>query len=71
MDAKAKGEVVTRVIPIDDESIGTVDGALIMVAGQIPHHDLVTFADGLASQLYILGGDAAHMHQWGLPADDF
>jgi hypothetical protein len=39
---------------VDDELVGVLDGGLVAVARQVPHHDLVALADLLAAQLGIL-----------------
>ena len=39
------GGVVAWAHPVDDELIGPLDGGLITVAGNVPHHDLLALAN--------------------------
>src|SRR5689334_18847816 len=45
MDAEAEGDVLARPGAIDHELVWSVDHIVIAVAGDVPHNDLVAFAD--------------------------
>ena len=68
--ADAEREMVTGVVPADDEVVGILEGALITVARGVPHHDLVALADELTIQNRVLLGDPTHVGQRRLPTDD-
>src|ERR1700754_3067080 len=51
MDAGAKGEMLPRLGAVDDELIRALDLALVAVAGDVPHHDLVAFGDPPSAKL--------------------
>ena len=70
MGPDAEGQVVAGVAAVDDEAVGVLEAALVAVGGGVPHHDLVALADELAVQDGVLGGDATHVCQRGLPAQD-
>src|SRR4051794_3286783 len=50
MDTEAEGEMGARPGAIDDEVVGTLDSLLVAVAGDVPHHHLVTLLDLLAAE---------------------
>ena len=43
MDAKAEGHVVSRVGPINDQSVRILMNRVVPVARDIPHHDFIAF----------------------------
>ena len=63
--------MVARTLAVDDQVIRIVELAFVPVARGVPHQYAITFLDGLAAQFNILRGNAAHIGQRGLPADDF
>src|SRR5215475_4141691 len=62
--------MLPRVLAIDDETVRVLDDLLVAVAGNIPHDDLVTLADALASYYSVLHGSPAHVRERRLVADD-
>ena len=62
--------MVAGVLAVDDEGVWILNDLLIPIAGDIPHQHLVPGADALAAELRIHGGDAAHVGQRRLPAND-
>ena len=57
----AEGEVATRVLAVDQELVGAIDGGLVPVRRDVPHHNLVALLDGLACEPGVLGGGAAQL----------
>ena len=43
VDPEAEGDVGARPRPVDDEFVRPVDGRVVAVARDVPHHDLVAF----------------------------
>src|SRR5579859_4661933 len=70
VNAEAEAGVVARAGAVDDELTRPLDGALVTVAGDVPHGDLLALADGLAAELDVFQGGAAHVGDRALPADD-
>ena len=49
MDARAEGEMLPYLGTINDEFIGALDLVLVPIAGDVPHHHLVTLGDPTAT----------------------
>ena len=71
VDAEAEGQMLAGVRAVDAELVGTLEGALVAVAGEIPHAHLVPLVDGLAAHLDFLHRRAAHVRHRRLPANHF
>src|SRR5258706_2685362 len=68
MDAEAEAEMLARAGTVDDEGVRIVDRRLVAIAGDVPHDHLFTLADGLAAELDVGQGGAAHVGDRCLPA---
>src|ERR1700736_776794 len=51
---KPNDSMSPRTRPVDNETLGILGQRLVVVARDVPHHDLVTFVDLLAAELGIL-----------------
>src|SRR3546814_10134545 len=65
VDAGTERDVQARPGAVDDEAVGVLDRALVAVAGDVPHHDLVAGADGPAAEFGVGARGAAHVDQIG------
>src|SRR5436189_998398 len=61
VDAGAEREVLAHLRALDAERVGLRVHALVAIAGDIPHHHLVALPDGLAGELGVARGGAAHV----------
>ena len=50
VDAETEGEVLADIGTIDDELVRALEHALIAIAGDVPHHDLVAPSDLAAGE---------------------
>src|SRR5437762_2013032 len=71
MDAGAESEMLPGLGAVDNELVGTIDLALVAIAGDVPHHHLVAFGDVAARQFDIVTCGAAHVQHRCVIADDF
>src|SRR4051812_45014612 len=56
--------------PLDVEAERPVERFVITVAGRVPQHDAITGANGLPTELDVLGGSATKTQHRAGPADD-
>ena len=71
VDAEAERQVPPGVGPLDIEPFGIGKHALVAVARDVPHDDLVALFHLVAGDLGVFLRGAAHVRQRRLPADDF
>src|SRR5579871_2560526 len=69
MDTEAERQMVARPLAVDDELERLLDRLVVVVARDVPHHDLVAFLDLLAADLDVAQRGTAHVGERGLPAD--
>ena len=61
VNTKAKGQVLTRSVSVDNKLVGFINGALIAVTRDIPHDNLLAGLNGLATQDIVFGRLTTHV----------
>jgi hypothetical protein len=70
-ETEVRAEAERQVIvwrPPHVEAVGGGKNAFVAIPGDVPHHDLVAFADPLAAQLDVPFGGAPEVHHGRDPA---
>src|SRR6185437_14185962 len=71
VNAEAERQVLAGARAIYQIGVGVFDHFVVAVARDVPHHDLLALPDLLAAEFDVARRVAAHVGEWGLPADGF
>src|SRR5215831_11345456 len=71
MHAETEGHVMPWPFAVDLEGVAILDHRFVAVARDVPHRDRVALLNGLAAELDVFHGQAAHMRERRLPPDRF
>ena len=53
MNTKPERDMLSGILPVNDESVCVRENAFVTITGQIPHDDLVAFLNVLAIKIKI------------------
>ena len=71
MDAKAKRQVMSGFLSIDNKIIRTINNIFVAITRHVPHQHLIAFFNLLISDDNILIRGSSHIRQGRLPTDNF
>src|ERR1700733_9297994 len=69
VNPEAEGDVVARVVPLDDEIIGVLEHVFVAVAREVPHNAFLALLDRFTGDLGVGQRRAAPMRERRLAAD--